>query len=54
MNSDDVIQLIFCVESTGKAATDKWYINEVLKNYFNVKENKVSYIFMGGKHNYNN
>ncbi|MDD4204149.1 MAG: hypothetical protein PHF62_03385 [Acholeplasmataceae bacterium] len=54
MNSDDVIQLIFCVESTEKAATDKWYINEVLKSYFNVGENKISYVYMGGKHNYNN
>ncbi|MDD3085205.1 MAG: hypothetical protein PHU32_04960 [Candidatus ainarchaeum sp.] len=54
MNSDDVIQLIFCVESTEKAATDKWYISEVLKNYYHVKGNKISYVFMGGKHNYNN
>ena len=54
MNSDDVIQLIFCVESTEKAATDKGYINEVLNYYFNLKENKISYVFMGGKYNYNN
>lgn len=54
MNSDDVVQLIFCVESTEKAATDKWYISEVLKNYYHIKGNKISYVFMGGKHNYNN
>ena len=54
MNSDDVIQLIFCVESIENAATDKWYIKEVLIYYFNLKENKISYVFMGGKYNYNN
>lgn len=50
--SDDYIQLIFCVESTEKAAIDSKYINEVLKQYYNVGENKISYVYMKGKFNY--
>jgi hypothetical protein len=50
--SDERIQLIFCVESTKKAAIDSKYINEVLKHYYNVGENRISYVFMCGKFNY--
>jgi len=51
--SDDYIQLIFCVESTEKAAIDSKYINEVLNQYYDVGENKISYVYMSGKFNYN-
>lgn len=52
--SDDYVQLIFCVETTEKAAIDNKYINEVLNHYYNVGENKISYVYMSGKFNYNN
>jgi hypothetical protein len=42
--SDDYIQLIFCVESTEKAATDSKYLTEIIKYYFNMGENKISYV----------
>lgn len=51
--SDAYIQLIFCVESTEKAAIDSKYINQVLNQYYNVGENKISYVYMSGKFNYN-
>lgn len=51
--SDDYIQLIFCVETTEKAAIDSKYINEILNYYYNVGENKISYVFMSGKFNFN-
>lgn len=51
--SDENIQLIFCVESTKKAAIDSKYINEVLKHYYDISENKISYVYMSGKYNYN-
>jgi hypothetical protein len=50
--NEDYIQLIFCVESTQKAAIDSKYINEVLTQYYNVGENKISYVYMSGKFNY--
>lgn len=50
----EVIQLIFCVETTENAQTDKKYINEILNKYYNVGENKISYVFMNGKYNYKN
>ncbi len=52
MNSD-YIQLIFCIESTEKAAIDSKYINEILSQYYHIGENKISYVYMCGKHNYN-
>jgi len=51
--SDDYIQLIFCVESTEKAAIDSKYINQVIHQYYHVGENKISYVYMSGKFNYN-
>jgi|AntRauTorckE6833_2_1112554.scaffolds.fasta_scaffold03930_5 hypothetical protein len=51
--SDEYIQLIFCVESTEKAAIDSKYINQVINQYYNVGENKISYVYMSGKFNYN-
>lgn len=46
------IQLIFCVETTSKAATDRQYINALLNRFYQVGENKISYVYMQGKHNY--
>lgn len=47
------IQLIFCVETTLKAATDRHYINAILDRFYQVGENKISYVFMQGKYHYN-
>lgn len=51
--SNDYKQLIFCLETTEKAKTDKFYIKEVLRYYFKVGYNKLSYVYLEGKHNYN-
>ncbi len=48
----DFIQLILCVESNEKAKTDRYYINSVLKEHFNVENNKISYVYMDGKYKY--
>lgn len=52
--NDAPIQLIFCVESPEKVPVDEIYINEILNRFYKVGENKISYVFMGGKYNYNN
>ena len=51
--SDAPIQLIFCVESPEKVPVDKIYIDEILNRFYKVGENKISYVFMGGKFKYN-
>ena len=48
------MQLIICVETTEKARTDYHYINEVLRQFYDVGENKISYVYLSGKHNYQN
>lgn len=52
MESENV-QLIFCVETSKNAKTDVSYINAVLGKYYNVGENKITYVYMNGKYNYN-
>ena len=51
MNSK-FIQLIFVVETTKKAKTDYYYIKEILGKYYTIGNNKTSYVYMCGKHNY--
>ena len=46
------IQLIFVVETTKEAKTDHHYIKEILGKYYTIGNNKISYVYMGGKHNY--
>lgn len=47
------IQLILCVESNNQARTDYFYIQSVLDYFYSIKENKLSYLFLGSKHKYN-
>lgn len=46
--------LIFCIESTDKNPIDKYYIDALIKNYYIIVENKISFIGLGGKYRYNN
>ncbi len=50
--SDQYFQLIIAIETTEKAAIDKFYIDTVIRKYYNVGLNKISYVYMSGKHNY--
>lgn len=52
--SSPYIQIIFAVETTEKAKTDYFYIREVLNKYFDIGNNKTSFVYMCGKHNYCN
>ncbi|HHT99429.1 MAG TPA: hypothetical protein GXZ79_05040 [Acholeplasma sp.] len=47
------VQFIVCVETDKKAATDSKYISGILKEYFDLGENKLTYVFLGGKFKYN-
>ena len=46
--------LIFCIESTDKNPNDKYYIDALIKNFYIIGENKISFIGLGGKYRYNN
>jgi len=47
-------QIILCVESTEKAKVDSLYIDEILKYFFDIGNDKITYVYLGGKFNYNN
>lgn len=51
--TNETIQLIFVVETTKKAKIDNYYIDEILDKFYFINENKISYVYMSGKHNYN-
>lgn len=46
--------LVFCIESTDKNPIDKYYIEALIKNFYIIGENKISFIGLGGKYRYNN
>lgn len=46
--------LIFCIESIDKNLIDKYYIDVLIKNFYIIGENKISFIGLGGKYWYNN
>lgn len=50
--NDDSAQLIFCVETTAKSQSDQFYIDALLHHYYELEPHKISYVYMGGKHNY--
>jgi hypothetical protein len=53
MNSEEKnVQLIFVVETTETAKTDTFYIKGVLDEYYNVNNNKITFVYLGGKYNY--
>lgn len=48
------IQLIFCIETNKQADTDFIYINEVIKEFYQLDPHiKISPLYMDGKGNYN-
>lgn len=48
------IQLILVVETNRKADIDVGYLNEIIHYYYDLKnEVSIKYIYMEGKHNYN-
>lgn len=48
------IQLILVVETNRKADVDVGYLNEIIHYYYDLKnEVSIKYIYMEGKHNYN-
>ena len=49
------LQIIFCVETNNKCESDKFYIRETIKRFFNYDYAmvKFTFVFMGGKYNYN-
>ncbi len=47
------IQLVLVVETDKKSKTDFYYINSILDYYYNIGENRISYVYMGSKYNYN-
>lgn len=47
------IQLIICVETNKKAATDSRYISGIIKAFYEMGENKLTFVYLGGKFNFN-
>lgn len=45
-------QIILCVESSNKNSTDDKYIRALINHYYNLGENKLSFVYMAGKHKY--
>lgn len=52
MTNDVPIQLIFVVETTEKVRSDKMYLDALLEHFYNVGENKISYVYLEGKYKY--
>lgn len=52
MNKNE--QFIICVESNEKAKTDRYYVKSILDVYYYIGTNKLSFIYMAGKFNYQN
>jgi|SRR5690554_3965990 len=45
-------QIILCIESSGKNSTDDKYIREVINHFYDLGENKLSFVYMNGKFSY--